>query len=247
MNLKNKSDQKAAEIYIGMGEYRYKLNFAFAAIDKMFEIAPNSYLSLSWGKQSIVLAHMLYQIKPDTPMYFLASWESFLLYNYEEVIDRFTSKWPVNAHIVMKDNVSDNDLDWQATRDLGSNDLASMVNRSDWDGWFWGLSKDESAQRRITLSRQKGSRPHPSIFTYKDGKYRCCPLMDWGIMDLAAYIVHHDIPLLDAYYEHGLEYRTTARITRDMAELGGMRKLKQQSMDAYNKIKKRFPQLTFYG
>jgi hypothetical protein len=44
--------------------YQKCVDEAKAAIIAMHSIAPNSYLSLSFGKQSIILAHLLYQMQP---------------------------------------------------------------------------------------------------------------------------------------------------------------------------------------
>lgn len=231
-------------LHARLDTYKRKLDYALAGIEAMRALAPRSYLSLSWGKQSIVLAHMLYHIQPDIPMYFLASGESFLIHNFEQVIDEFTARWPVNLHIVRRDHVYDGqNLDWQASRDAGERDLQTMVNREDWDGWYWGLAKDESRDRRITLSLRWDGQPHPTIFRYTDGKYRCCPLANWTVLDLAAYISTHDIPLLDQYKELGLHTRTTARITRKAAECGGVLDLKRKDMSAFNRLCERFPEL----
>lgn len=234
------------KLYAKLHLRQCKLQFALDGIEAMQELAPNSYASISFGKQSLCLAHMLYRIKPDLPMFFLASWESFVIHNYEEIIESFTSRWPINLQIVMADNVSENpELGWQETRDLGQNDLQNMVNRADWDGWYWGLSKDESNQRRLTLSRRDGqpSGLHRLIYRYKDGRYRCCPLAEWTTLDLAAYISEHDIPLLNIYRCLGLEARTTARLTRKAAEWGGLTALQHSNISAFNQLCQRFPEL----
>lgn len=233
-------------LYAKLHLRQHKLSFALNGIEAMIQLAPNSYASISFGKQSICLAHMLYRISPETPMYFLASWESWTIHDYENVIDEFVSRWPVDLHIVQTDNVSGNDLSWKETRDLGQSDIQNMCNRDDWDGWYWGLVKEESVGRLRTLSVHWKGQPHPTIFKYTDGKYRCCPLMEWNNLDVAAYIQEHDLPLLDLYRECGLEMRTTARVTRDMAEMGGVAYLRNLSTERLNKLTERFPELRTY-
>lgn len=230
-------------LYAGLHQRRYRLEFALNGIEVMMELAPNAYASISFGKQSICLAHMLYQVVPEMQMYFLASWESWIIHDYENVIEEFVSRWPINLHIVQSDNVSDNDLSWKETRDLGQFDLQNMCNRDDWDGWYWGLVKEESVGRLRTLSIRWKDQPHPTIFRYTDRKYRCCPLMEWNNLDVAAYVQKHNLPLLDLYREHGLEMRTTARVTRDMAEMGGVAFLQNLSTERLNKLTERFPEL----
>jgi len=238
---------RQGELYAQLPQRKRKLGFALDGIAAMQELAPKSYASISFGKDSICLAHMLYQIDPGLPMYFLASWESFIIHNYEEVIESFTSRWPINLTIVTADNVSQNPgLSWKETRDIGQHDLQDMCVREDWGGWYWGLTKEESKGRRMTLSYKWEGQPHPTIFRYKDGKYRCCPLMNWNLLDIAAYISKHNLPLLSIYKEYGLEMRTTARVTKNMAEFGGVAYLRQLGVDELNRLAARFPELRAY-
>ena len=232
------------KVYARLDVYKRKLEYALDGIDAMRKLAPLSYLSLSFGKQSIVLAHMLYQLDPNIPMYFLASGESFIIHNFEEVIEKFKSRWNINLTIVYRDHVFDDESNnWQQSRDKGKGDLESMCNRDDWDGWYWGLAKDESKARRITLSKRWPMQPHPTIFKYIDGKYRCCPIMNWQLLDLAAYIATYDIPMLNQYHSMGLQSRTTARITRKAARWGGVMTIKQTDISAFNRLCARFPEL----
>lgn len=234
-------------LYAKLRQRQYRLDFALDGIASMHEIASVAYASISFGKQSICLAHMLYQMMPDLPMYFLASWESSLIHNFDEVIESFIERWPINLTVVYADNVSDNPgFDWKETRDLGQHDLQNMCNRADWDGWYWGLAKEESKGREHTLSWRWKGQPHPTIFRYSDGKLRCCPLMEWELLDIAAYIQEYDLPVLDLYRKQGLQMRTTARATRDMVEFGGVARLRHIGIEGFNKLAARFPELRKY-
>lgn len=233
-------------LYAKTRQFQKQLDFAHEGIHAMQEIAPIAYASISFGKQSICLAHMLYQITPDMPMFFLSSWESYIIYNYDEVITEFQQRFPIRLSIVETDHVSQNALTWKETRDIGEKDLQSMCRREDWDGWYWGLVQEESKGRYMTLNWKWKGQPHPTIFQYTDGKYRCCPLMRWRNLDVAAYVSLHDLPLLDIYQKWGLEMRTTARVTRNMAELGGVAYLRTLPLDRLNKLLERFPSLRQY-
>jgi len=208
-------------------ERKRRLAFAIEGIKEMFEVAPKSYVSLSFGKQSICIAHMVFEVAPETPMYFLASDETWHMFNYQEVIERFIEKWPINLTIVQTHRFFDFDS-WKEGRDAGDRDLQNMCRRDDWDGWFWGLSKDESRGRKITCS-QNNTDIHPSIFRYADDKLRCTPIQNWDIRDLAAYLWEHDIPVLNIYEKYGLEMRTTARITKKARDLGAHTLLKDMN------------------
>lgn len=248
--------------------YKRNMDFAKKAIEVMLRLSPRNYVSLSFGKQSLCLAHLVYQMAPETPMFFLASGESWCIHNFVEVIDAFMKHSPINLTIVQTNwpglNIGDfikdmkkrqpairwifkgqSDLtgNWKHCRDLGDNDLAEMCNRQEWDGWFWGLAKDESRMRAITLSKKWEGQPHPSVFRYVDGKYRCCPLMFWRWEDIAAYISENNLKMLGQYEQLGLQTRTTARITKRMVGARGMEEIKHWNKIGYWRLVERFPEI----
>lgn len=230
-------------VYAKTPQYKSRLRITIQSLNRFFELTENPYLALSFGKQSIVLAHIIYQIRPQTPMILLRSWETFLLHDMERVIEEFMQTSKINLKVNFRDNVSWNDWDWQTTRDYGQNDIQKMGDEANpgWDGVIMGLSKDESVARRISCS--SSNTDWKTIFKYKDGRYRCTPIQFWQLNDLAAYISTNDIPLLSAYNK-GLETRTTARITRNCAEMNGLIDLKHRDVSSYNKIINRFPELS---
>lgn len=223
--------------------YRKSLAFARVGITSMLEAAPKSYVSISFGKQSLVVAHLVWEIAPETPMHFLASDETWSLYNYAEVIDDFLERFPINLTIhqtrLWKESKS-----WKEARDAGDQDLQRMCPRKEWDGWFWGLTKEESPMRKKTLLAAYEQRtPHPSIFRYSDGKLRCCPIMHWDTIDIAAYLGQHDIRVLNIYERYGLHQRTTARITKKMLRNQGMALARMTNSAGYRQLVSKFPEI----
>jgi len=235
---------KEGGIYKKLKKRKVRLEFAKEGIYEMLKISPKSYISLSFGKQSTCLAHMIYKINPDIPCYFLASAESWSMHNFKEVIEAFLKICPIKLMIVQTDHFFRNDLKtWKENRDVGQFDLQKMCNRNDWSGWFWGLVKEESKERKITLCKQWEGQPHPTIFRYVDNKYRCCPLMNWDILDIAAYIEENNLPLLNIYKKLGLQMRTTARATKTAVLQGTMIYLKMIDIEGFNKMCKKFGEL----
>lgn len=238
---------ETGRLYAKTHRFQEHARITIQSLSRFFILIKEPYLSLSFGKQSIILAHMIYQIRPQTRMLFLRSWESYYLHNYEEVIDKFTQRFPINLTVVYKDNVSWNEWSWKITRDYGQSDIQVMgdENYPNWDGVIMGLSKDESVARRITCS--KHNTPWRTIFQYTNGRYRCTPIQFWDQNDLLAYIATNDIPLLSAYHWQGIQTRTTARITRNCAEMNGLIDLKHRNISNYNIIVRRFPELSTKG
>lgn len=237
---------KAGLLYASTPVYKHRLQFTINTLQTFLSLVKNPYLALSFGKQSIVLAHIIYNLQPYLPMFFLRSWESYFLHDYEKVIGEFKSWCPINLNIVYKDNVSWNNWPWKKTRDYGQKDLQNMAdeNYPQWDGVIMGLGIDESFARRLTCTKKTTNMQ--AIFRYVNGKYRCTPIQFWGIRELAAYIAVNKIPLLSAY-NSGLQNRTTARITKNCAEMNGLIDLKKRYITNYNIIIKRFPELSAKG
>jgi len=63
---------------------------------------------------------------------------------------------------------------------------------------------------------------------------------------VAAYLQEHNLPLLNLYKEQGLQMRTTARVTRNMAEFGGVAYLKHCDVEGLNRLAARFPKVRGY-
>lgn len=235
-------DMLCAGLHIESEKFKNRENEAIEILSNFFSMCNYPYLALSWGKQSICLAHLIWQIRPSTPMVFTRSWESYLIHNFQEVIALFTEKYPVVWIDNYCDNVSWNNLSWKETRDIGSGDIQNMWRRvPEWDGVIMGLSKEESRARRITTSIDNTG--VYGVFRYTDGKYRCTPLQNWSNDDIAAYVLKHDIPLLNEYKVFGIKARTTARMTRMYVDNNGLFRLKMRNFENYNKIVTRFPEL----
>jgi len=176
-------------------------------------------------------------------MHFLASDETWSMYDYAAVIEQFCERWPINLTIHQTHRFT-NAPSWKAARDAGDSDLQNMVPRNTSDGWFWGLACEEAPEREKTLmAGYRHDTPHPSIFKYRDGKFRCCPLMHWETIDLAAYIGEHDIPLLSIYQRYGLHQRTTARVTKKMLRNQGMTLCRMTNSAGFRELVNRFPEI----
>ena len=217
------------------------VDYALNGVRSLLDVAPRAYLSLSFGKQSLCLAHLAQRVRQDLPMYFLASTETWAMYDYERVISEYTTRYLPNLTIIQTDRLNQA-ADWKGARDLGDRDLQEMCPRTDWDGWLWGLAMDESRERKITLSQGIAQHnAHPTLYQYADGKWRGCPIMNWGLPDLAAYIHTHDIPLLNVYRRYGLTQRTTARMTKKMVRNSAMALARGMSGPALSNLIMRFP------
>lgn len=158
---------------------------------------PKTYLSLSWGKQSILLAHAISLLELDIPVVFFDEPDTDIINNFREIEADFTERFPVEYIRVVTGQFNPR----------GS--AKEFVAKNGYDGVIMGLAAHESRARQYTTRKNDVH----NIFMYASGLYRSTPLAKWMIMDYAAYIAKYDLPLLHTYHKYGLEARTAAGIT----------------------------------
>lgn len=184
-------------IYSKLPQFKEKENLAFDHIYIMENVSIKNYVSCSWGKQSIIVAHMVSIINPEIDIVFFNGPDSELISNFKEVSNKFINNFNIINYIELQD--SERHLKTSAW---------NFLKENKYTGFYMGLAKIESKGRKHTLNKnEKG------IFIYSNNIYRCCPLADWSIMDCAAYIAKYDLPLLNIYKKYGLEVRTSAGVT----------------------------------
>lgn len=193
-------DNQLAEgrLLLHLPQFKRKEEKALEDLRTMLSLCPKTYLSLSWGKQSIILAHMLWQLKSKIPIVFFDEPDTDIIANFIEVRNEFLKRWGIiNYHHVSDGKCSPRESGKEYMKTHGLN------------GNIMGLAAHESKARRHTLMKNDKH----NIFMYVNGDYRSCPLRNWTVKDYAAYIAKYGIPLLSTYHKYGLEARTAAGIT----------------------------------
>lgn len=194
MSLKQQLSE--GRLYSLTPHWRAKRDKAINDIAAMLRRCKRPYLALSWGKQSIVMAHMAWSLSPDVLCVHWTGPDAELIANFNSVSAEFLRRWPLNYLEIMRGEKLG-----VAVRDF--------VRQYSPDGVLVGISAFESRDRRITLRAGDTD----NIFRYRSGvrsgMLRCCPLANWEIIELAAYISEHDIPLLNTYHRFGLAARTS--------------------------------------
>lgn len=225
-----------------------KIDKSISIIKKMLSVSNNPYLALSFGKDSLVMLDLVRKIKPDVNCLFLKSEESYLLYDYENVINQYLKKG-LNLEIVDTKRLSENNFDWSESRKAGKNDFLLNPFFNNWDGIFMGLRIEESKARRITLIKKDNNVIGDKIMQYKTGKrkgmYRCCPVAHWTEFEIMLYLNENKLPFLDVY-KNGSHIRTTARLTGDAARQHSLFWVKQNNPENFNKLLKMIPELRHY-
>lgn len=199
------------------------------SIDVAIRLAKNPYVSCSFGKQSVCMAHEVHRIAPAVPMYFFAGPHTWDMHDFRDVIDKFQKINP-NAEIKIVES------------ELRLKEAApKFCPRDVFDLVFMGLAKEESKKRLYTLLNHIPE--DKFIYRYVDGSYRCCPLANWKTDDIAAYVAMYDLPLLDTYHRFGLEARTTARPNETGINQGVMNDIRITNSKGYRAMLEREPDL----
>ena len=193
-NYENLNQEFDIEIF-GMN-FKFLENKAKQDIETLLKLTRKCYVSLSWGKQSTVLMHLVFSIDQNIPGVFWRGSETNILADYNDVIQTFLKKWKIKySEEFCAANFKEQARDW------------SRKNKM--EAVLMGLVKDESRQRRITLSMADEN----NIYQYANQEYyRCCPLRFWGDDIIAAYIAKYTLPVLNTYKKFGFGARTSARI-----------------------------------
>jgi 3'-phosphoadenosine 5'-phosphosulfate sulfotransferase (PAPS reductase)/FAD synthetase len=180
----------------------------------MQEKSIKNYVACSWGKQSIIVSHMVFKIDNSVPIVFFDGEDSELIADFKNISKQFCDRFKINYICIHN---SERHLKTSAKQ---------FTQNGEYTGFYMGLSKCESKGRRYALNKARND-----IFLYKNGIYRCCPLADWSIQDCAAYIAKYDLPLLKMYKKYGLYSRTSAGVTPGTHAECGIDWLSSESQD----------------
>lgn len=225
-----------------------KIDRSRAIIEQMLSLCSNPYLALSFGKDSLVMLDLVQEQCPEIPCLFLKSEESYLMYNYEEVINFYTERG-LNLRIINTNRLSEHDFQWEKARKAGNKDFLLPEFFDGWDGVFMGLRIEESKARRMTIIRKEHNEIGFRIMQYKGGQrkdmYRACPMADWSGFEVMLYAQEGGLKLLDVY-ENGEDTRTTARLTGDAVRQNTLFWIQKTKPENWNRLIQMIPELQFF-
>lgn len=231
--------------------YRRMVEQAQSIIEEVLKLVKNPYVAFSCGKDSSVLAHLVLQQAPDTPLRFLSSGETRLVHNVDTVLEHFrvlgATIQEINIDRVFSEEWKD--ATWTEQRKAGKRDLEKL-NDPVFDCIFMGLRMEESRPRKMSLLRHRDEDLPRYCHRYKGGNrqamIRCCPLANWTTKDVGAYLLENGLPWLDWYDFRGFEGRTTARLTGDAVRQNTLTWIKLHKPEHFNILTARFPELRSY-
>lgn len=184
--------------------YRARKEQAQAAIRNFFKDKQDGYVGVSWGKDSVVIAHLAHGL--DLPVVWvkvrpIANPDCCL------VRDQYLARFPCKYEEIPVECTRD-DEGWHAsgTLERGFAQAAAKFG----DRHVSGIRGEESATRKLRTWRFGTSTDRT-----------CAPIAYWSGADVFAYLAEHDLPIHPAYAmsHRGLAPRDRLRV----ASLGGKR------------------------
>lgn len=238
---------ETTRLHAKLDTYRRRVANTEERINAMLEITEAPYIALSCGKDSTVMADLILRQR-RIPCRFVSSGETRIIHNVDDVLNyfkRLTVVEEINFDRVFSKEWAEASFDEQ--RKAGRRDIQSL-NNDNYDGVFLGLRKEESRGRCISLAKcqTKGLPRYTYKYIGERTFYRFCPLADWTYQDVGAYIVEHNLPVLDWYTAFGFQSRTTARLTGDAIRQNTLFWIKCHNPEGYHLLIKRFPELSIY-
>lgn len=191
------NEREAFTAYAQLSAFKRKVARSLEVIREALAIGP-AYVSVSWGKDSVVMLHLCQQVQPDIEAWHLRVAHRNYFGNYDDVIEQYKIRFGLNYHEVQLNN-----------RNLifGGSTADYLRRATDSKNCFIGLRKEESRAREISLSK------YGEIHQYQGEKeFRFCPLKNWELSSIWAYHALHDLPHLD-YYDHVAKTSKQSRTT----------------------------------
>jgi phosphoadenosine phosphosulfate reductase len=250
-------DKEDSRLYSKLPVFRRRIARARLIISEAQQTIIKPYLSCSFGKDSVVLLHMVLQQAPDIPVVFINS--GYCFPDTYEVRDRFIRDYNINLveiqqphdymEIIDRYGLPDDRTPAQQDKvvRLLKKDLANeWAKTNGYDGHFWGIRKDESAGRRVILNNRG-----PLFYAQVAGLWRCSPLADWRWEDIWAYVHSNNIPYSKIYKKTGFcdprQIRNTSWVTTDgAAHNGRVAWLKYYYPELYAKLITQIPEIRRY-
>ena len=229
----NTEELLMVEAYSKLPTFKLRINKALDIIREGLGKG-TAYVAVSWGKDSVVLLHLVQSIEPNIQAIYHAHIERDLISNYSQTIEAYTSKFPTNLSI-------------QETWDASGNIAKNLDVYKDFPVCFLGLRAEESVNRKRSI------RKYGLIHQYSSGflqnTWRICPLGWWNWIDVWAYIFTYGLPYLNAYDDvpiNSVNSRTTCHISKsvkNMTQATRLEDIKKNNLSYYNYLKVNYPEM----
>jgi phosphoadenosine phosphosulfate reductase len=186
-------EREAFLAYSQLPKFKRRVDEALDVIKEALAIAPG-YVGVSWGKDSVVLAHLCQQVDRDVLAINIGDLLEDLQDNYSEVSRAYCDRFNLNYQQFFYDESTDGGFFTQIQKLY---ELRPMA--------FIGCRAQENKRRASAIKK------YGLIHQYKSGNWRAFPLAYWSWRDVWAYICLHNLPYLNSYDHQLSGDRATSR------------------------------------
>lgn len=162
------------------------------------------YCGVSWGKDSVVVAHLISQFCQSIPCYWVVV-QPIENPDCESVEQAFLRRWPLRYQRIIVGLQANRGTSWRTSEE----GFAEAARRTA-DRHISGIRGGESSGRNLRMARH-------GISTDRT----CAPIGWWSARDVFAYLAHHDLPVHPVYAMLGGGRWDRERLR--VASLGGRR------------------------
>ena len=201
--------------------FKRKVEKAKEIIREALAIAP-AYVAVSWGKDSVVMLHLVQSICPDILAVHWGCESQYDQDSYADVEINYLEKNPTNYQRDLSDG-----RDTWGLKYADSNPLC-----------FLGLRKEENRHRLISILKYGVTHQYQS--GDRENLYRCCPIASFNWQDVWAYTAKYNLPYLQSY-ENDWQSRTSVfhdLESKDLTHNAGFRRGGIEKMHRYQRNKR---------
>jgi 3'-phosphoadenosine 5'-phosphosulfate sulfotransferase (PAPS reductase)/FAD synthetase len=233
-----------------------KKDKAIALIKEWLELCDYQvYGSISGGKDSLVMAHLIREVFPDCPFLWvnqghLAEWDDcieLLYYLRDELKWNIIELCPplglmqLYRKLGMSFDGQFNALDKKQCHELLLYPLNEWAEMHNIKGYAWGL-------RQESRGRKEYLRSNGLLYTKKDGIVICSPIGFWTTEDIWHYIDWQKLPYATIYDVEGrMTFRNGCPIDTALSNWGRMAHLRKNYPKIYFEFAALFPEVKNYA
>lgn len=256
-------ERETYRLHAGLRSHQRKIDRSHDIVrGALCDVAGAWGIGVSGGKDSVVLAHLAVQAGWRGPLFHYWSDEipeenSALVValggqlGCPVICERITGDFDLFAALgrllIVAESAEDRAIIRAHDRRYRA-EIESHVQRHGLAGLFWGLRREESRARAITISR------NGTLYRARNRQeWTCHPLAYWSSRDVWAYLVRHDLPWLSVYDRADDRERERSETTFQFGLSGGLwaqgqgARLRESDPALWARLCARFPDLRRWG
>jgi len=253
--MMEESEREKYRLHAKLPVFKRRIEKTQQIIERAMAMIKNPYTAISFGKDSMVLMHLLIQHNPNMPMVWSDRGAEAELPATYPFIERVRDRYNLNLRIIKPEmsmfeiyrQYGLPEIDEGITKAIVKEinlvrTFARYVQENGVDGYFQGLRADES-RGRLMFAKNYGVMFKRS----KDNLVVCNPLLWWTARDIWAYIVINDIPYHPEYDNNKFRDREFLRLSNwsglYWAQEGRIAELKYYHPELFEIFASKFPEV----